>query len=76
MNVSPEFDAVLLEIHRRRAARDERLQRDLHFIDAECERRLRRVRNGGFGGRSVCLRRRCRRRVRSWRRSWAGRCGG
>ena len=61
MRQSEQADAIIQEIHALRTERQERLQRDLHFIDAEYDRRLRRVHAGILGSvtKPTCLRRRC-----------------
>ena len=78
MNLSADADAVLHEIRELRAARRERLERDLHFIDAEYDRLFRRI-NAGVPtavlmhgprlAKQSCVSRRCRRGMRNLRRS-------
>ena len=76
MNVSQNADAIVREIRELREERQRRLECDMHFIDAEYDRRLRRLQAGSAGGPSlwscsvtnpVCLRRRCRRGMRRLR---------
>ena len=62
MQVSEDAGAIVREIRELREERERRLQSDLHFIDAEYDRTLRRVQAGvtcSFAD-LVCVRRRCR----------------
>ena len=76
MQVSEDAGAIVQEIRQLREERERRLQCDLHFIDAEYDRRLRRIQAGVTGGTSLwscsvanalCLRRRCRCSLRRMR---------
>ena len=80
MHVSEDADELVREIRELRAARQQRLQCDLHYINAEYDRRLRRIDDGRFSRTSIwsysiaspiCLRRRCRWGLRRLRRRLA-----
>ncbi len=77
MHVSPEAKEILQQVQQLRADREERLQRDLHYIDAAYDRQIRRVQASAIWNRSSCecfsskpfsARRFCTRRVRWLRR--------
>lgn len=77
MQLSPEAEKIIQQAQSLRQARREKLERDLHFIDAAYDRRIRRARGSTIWNRSSCtcfsskpfnLRRFCWRRVRWIRR--------
>jgi hypothetical protein len=78
MQVSEDAGVIVHEIRELRGERERRLQCDLHFIDAEYDRRVRRAQAGVIGGTAwracsitnpVCLRRHCRWGLRRLRHS-------
>lgn len=80
MNLSPEAEDILEQMQTLREERREKLERDLHYIDAAYDRNIRRVQTSAIWNRSSCrcfthrpfsLRRFCSRRVRWLRRRLA-----
>lgn len=80
---SQDADLLLREIRSLREERQRRFERDLHFIDAEYDRRVRRLRSGEHSkqppwARSMdpplCLRRRCLLGMRRFKRRLKSRC--
>ena len=54
MHLSPEAEEILKQMQSLREARGEKLHRDLYYIDAEYDRRIRRVRASTIWNRSSC----------------------
>lgn len=54
MKVSPEVKEILQQVESLRAQRDERLKRDLHYINAAYDRTIRRVETSTIWNRSSC----------------------
>jgi hypothetical protein len=82
MSNSTQADEVLHRIRELRAARQQRLERDLHYIDAQFDRRIRRINSRCRVTRTdsspllptpICVRRCYRRGVRRLRRRLATR---
>ena len=77
MHFSPDADEILQQIRLIREARSRKLERDMHFIDAAYDRKIRRVHASTIWNRSnctcfsskpFCVRRFCSRRMRWVRR--------
>ena len=82
MHLSPEAEEILKQVQSLREERGEKLRRDLYYIDAQYDRRVRRVRVSAIWNRSsctcfsskpFCLRRFYTRRIRWVRRRLAKR---
>ena len=73
MHISPEADEILRQVRLLREARSRSFERDMHFIDAAYDRKVRRIQASAiwnrssctcFSSRPFCVRRFCSRRVR------------
>lgn len=80
MRISPEAEKILQQVRTMREDRSRNLQRDMHFIDAAYDRKLRRIQASAIWNRSsctcfsskpFCIRRFCLRRVKWIRRRFA-----
>ena len=77
MHISPDADEIIQQFQLLRAARSQKLERDMHFIDAAYDRKVRRVQFSAiwnrtnctcFSSRPFCMRRFCSRRIKWVRR--------